>query len=228
MVAPLAVAALLLPVRAHLDNTHVALMLVVVVVGMTAFGKRVAGYIAAGSAGLCFNFFFTQPYQRFTIADRSDIETFVLLMIVGVAVTELAVWGHRQQATASRAAGYLAGIEAAASVGALGGSAQALASQVSEALVATLGLRGCRFQPGVAGLGSPPRLERDGTVSWKGATYDVDRHGLPSDADTELLVENGGRLVGRYLLTATPGRPVPQDRRRVAIALADQVGAAFD
>ena len=75
-----------------------------------------------------------------TIADRSDIETAVLLLVVGVAVTELAVWGRRRAAIASRDAGYLAGIEAAAAVGAVGGSPQGLVRQVSDQLVATLGL----------------------------------------------------------------------------------------
>lgn len=76
----------------------------------------------------------------------------------GGAVTELAVWGRRQEAKASRQAGYLAGIEAAAAVGAVGGPSPALIKQVSDQLVATRCLRGCRFQPGVAGLGSPPRF----------------------------------------------------------------------
>jgi K+-sensing histidine kinase KdpD len=40
-----------------------------------------------------FDFFLTQPYERFTITRRTDIETTVLLLVIGVAVTEIAVWG---------------------------------------------------------------------------------------------------------------------------------------
>jgi hypothetical protein len=55
----------------------------------------------------------------------------VLLLLVGLAVTELAVWGRRQQAFASREAGYLAGIRAAAESGAIGGSSSALIKEVA-------------------------------------------------------------------------------------------------
>ena len=109
VLGPLAVSALLIPLRDHLANTQLALVLVLLVVAVAAIGSRVAGIVAAVFAGVWFDFFFTKPYQRFTIADRSDIETFVLLVAVGIAVTELAVWGRRQQALASREAGYLAG-----------------------------------------------------------------------------------------------------------------------
>jgi len=35
--------------------------------------------------------FLTQPYERFIITRRTDIETTVLLLVIGVAVTEI---GH--------------------------------------------------------------------------------------------------------------------------------------
>ncbi|HXL16948.1 MAG TPA: hypothetical protein VN961_05440 [Streptosporangiaceae bacterium] len=47
LVAPLAVAAVLLPLRAAWSNTNVALVLVVVVVAVAALGNRVAGALAA-------------------------------------------------------------------------------------------------------------------------------------------------------------------------------------
>ncbi len=216
-----------MPFRDRFANTDVALVLVVVIVAVAANGYRLAGILAALSAGVWFDFFFTRPYQRFSIDDRSDIETLVLLLAVGVAVTELAVWGRRQQALASREAGYLAGIQAAAEVGATGGSGNELIKAVSDQLVRTLGLRGCRFQPGVSGVGNPPRLRRDGQVVWRGAVWDVERKGLPVDSEIELLVESGGRLHGRYMLTAAPEMRASLAQRRVAVTLADQVGAAL-
>jgi K+-sensing histidine kinase KdpD len=227
VVAPFVVSTMLVPLRARIENTDVALLLVVVVVAVAAFGNRLAGYLAALSAGVWFDFYFTEPYQRLTIGDRSDVETFVLLMAVGIAVTELAVWGRRQEAIAHREAGYLAGIQTAADAGATGGSSQDLIRQVSDRLVDTLHLRSARYQPGVAGLGSPARLRRDGQILWKGSVWDVDHNGLPCDTDIELLVENGGRLHGRYLLKAVPETSAPLSERRVAVTLADQVGAAL-
>jgi len=225
LTGPVAVCAVLLPARGHLANTNVALILVVVAVSVAATGHRPAGYLAALSAGVWFDFFFTRPYQRFSIDDRSDIVTAVLLLAVGAAVTELAVWGRRQAAAAERRRVYLAGIEAAAAAGAVGGSAGAMVRQVSDQLVTALGLRGCRFQLGVAGVGNPARLGRDGQITLDGRRWEaVD---LPTDRDIELRVEKGGRLYGRYLLTAGPGTRPSLGDRRLAVTLADQVGAAL-
>jgi hypothetical protein len=223
----LVVSVLLIPLRSHVANTQLALVLVLVVVAVAASGKRGAGIVAAIGAGVWFDFFFTRPYQRFTIADRSDIESFVLLLAVGIAVTELAVWGRRQQALASREAGYLAGIHAAAAVGATGGSPSELVKSVSHELIGTLGLLGCHYQPGVAGRGNPPRLERDGRITFNRSEWNVDRLGLPSDSAIELLVQNGGRLHGRFLLSAAPQTHTSLAQRLVAVTLADQVGAAL-
>jgi hypothetical protein len=108
LLGPLAVAVVLLPLRGHIANTDVAL-LVLAVVGVAANGFRAAGWLAAVSAAVWFDFFWTRPYAHLTITGRADIETFVLLLAVGVAVTEIAVWGRRQHVRASREAGFRAG-----------------------------------------------------------------------------------------------------------------------
>jgi hypothetical protein len=59
-----------------------------------------------------------------------------------------------------------------------------------------------------------------------GRRWDVERDGLPA-GDTELLVENRGVLQGRFLLTPLPGARPALEQRQLAIALADQVGAAL-
>ena len=110
LLAPLALAAILVPFRAHFQNTDAALAMLLVVVAVAANGNRLAGYLAALSTAVWFDFFLTRPYERFTINRQTDIETTVLLLVIGVAVTELAVWGRREHAAASRRAGYLDGI----------------------------------------------------------------------------------------------------------------------
>src|ERR1700726_3880543 len=84
--APLAAAAILLPWRSSWSNTNVALLLVVVVVAVAAIGNRAAGATAAVSAAVWFDFFFTLPYERFTISSSADITTAVFLLLVGLAV----------------------------------------------------------------------------------------------------------------------------------------------
>lgn len=224
--APLALTAILVPFRASLPNTDAALALILVVVAVAALGSRLAGVLAAASAAVWFDFFLTRPYERFSITSTTDIETTVLILVIGVAVTEIAVWGRRQRLAATRRAGYLDGINTTAQAVAVGSSAAALADDVSDRLVRLLSAASCRFERGVAGLGRPARLLHDGRVVTADLQeLDVERDGLP--VSTEMLVENHGVLQGRFLLTAQPGARPSVEQRLVAVAFADQVGAAL-
>jgi K+-sensing histidine kinase KdpD len=227
LAAPLALAAVLVPFRASFPNTDAALALVLVVVAVAANGYRLAGVLAAVSTAVWFDFFLTQPYERFSITHRTDIETTVLLLVIGVAVTEIAVWGRRQNLTASRRAGYLDGINSAAQAVAAGDSASALIGQVTSQLTQLLSLRSCDFQYGVAGIGRPARLRRDGSVTIGQRAWDVDAEGFPRAMDTELLVESGGIFQGRFLMTPAPDARPTLEQRLLAVAFADQVGAAL-
>jgi hypothetical protein len=225
VLGPLAVTTALVPLRDSVANTSVALLLVLVVVAVAAAGNRLGGWLAAASAAIWFDFIWTQPYWTLTIRARDDVETAVLLLVVGVAITEIAAWGRRQQAAASREAGFRDGILAAAEAVATGGSPSKIIDRVAVQLVPLLGLGRCRFDFGT-GL-DHPRLEHDGRVVWRRRTLDVDAEGLPSERPTELLVESGGQFRGRFLLTPGPDARPTRAERLVAAALADQVGAAL-
>jgi K+-sensing histidine kinase KdpD len=227
LAAPLALAAILVPFRASFPNTDAALALLLVVVAVAANGYRPAGILAAASVAVWFDFFLTRPYERFTINSRTDIETTVLLLVIGVAVTELAVWARRQHAAASRRAGYLDGINAAVQAVAAGAEPAALIDQVSGQLTQVLSLRSCRFQRGVAGIGQPARMHHDGSVTTANRTWDVDAEGFPLSTDIELLVDSGGMFQGRFLMTPLPGARPTLEQRLLAVALADQAGASI-
>jgi K+-sensing histidine kinase KdpD len=227
LLLPLALAAVLVPFRTKFPNTDAALALLLTVVAVAASGYRLAGYLAAVSAAAWFDFFLTKPYERFVITRTTDIETTVLILVIGVAVTEIAVWGRRQHLAAMRRAGYLAGMNAAAEAVAAGTSPLGQIDQVSERLTALLSLQSCRFQYGTAGLGTSSRLQHDGRVTVGPITRNVEQDGLPTDQPTELLVENGGILQGRFLMAAGPASRPTLEQRLVGIAFADQVGAAL-
>jgi K+-sensing histidine kinase KdpD len=226
LLAPLVACALLATVRGSLPNTDAALVLVLVVVAVAANGYRLAGVLASVSAAVWFDFFLTQPYQRFTINRTSDLRTTLLLLAVGVAVTELAVWGRRHAALAARQEGYLDGIRAASELAAHGMSGSTLVAAVAEQLTALLGLSECRFERGAAGVGHPARLRHDGRIMREQVALDVEQEGLPQDVPIELLVESGGRLVGRFLMHAAPGSRPSRTQLLVAVTLAGQVAAA--
>ena len=239
VLAPWVAGLLMLPFREAVARPNAALALVVVVVGVAAFGQRVAGPVAALSAGACFDFLLTRPYQSFSIAARDDVETTVLLVVVGVLVGELAVWGHRQQARYSRSRGYLDGIREALESVAADAPAQVLVERVRDQLIAILGLAGCRFEPGPAAgpqegttqvhqaVPVPAVLRPDGEVEVDGAVCDIRHFGLPLSHDIELPVGRGVGQVGRFWLTAGPESRPALEARLVAVALADRAAAAI-
>src|SRR6185437_10100977 len=92
------------------------------------------------------------------------------------------------------------------------------------ALVPLLQLRRCLFVSGPSDE-TVSRIEPDGSVYIGSLRWDVHALGLPGTS-LELPVVTQGREVGRFVLQPTPGVPVSIERRVVAVALADQVGAA--
>jgi hypothetical protein len=225
LVAPLAAAALLLPFRASWPDTNAALLLVVVVVGVAAIGNRAAGGLAAVGAAVWFDFFFTVPYYRFTIRSSADVTTAVLLLVTGLAVSQLAARARRLKVIAITDAGYLAQIHETASLAQSARFPEAVVDHVRAQLVGLLGLEGARFERGSL-LGHPPRLEPDGTVTAGNIRRDVELTGLPA-GEIELRIFGNGQYYGRFMLKPRPGSKPSLQARLVAVTLADQAGRAL-
>ena len=226
--APLVVAAAAVPLRATIDNANVALVLAAVVVAVAMTGSRPAVLAAAASATVWFDFFHTRPYESFTVNNRDDIVTALVLLAVGVLVGELAIRSRRHRAAATASSGEIGRIHAVAELVAAGESSELAVAAVADELLRLLELRDCRFEPGLGWLEGPvvAQLERNGDVVHGGVRWRVGSLGLPSRG-VELEVQGGGQTYGRFLLLPTAGVPVSFERRIVAVALADQVGAAF-
>jgi hypothetical protein len=225
LLVPLAVAAILLPWRASWSNTNVALLLVVAVVAVAVLGSRTAGVLAAVSAFAWFDFFFTRPYESFTIRGSADITTAVLLLVVGVAVSQLAAWARHLRMVTITDAGYLAQIHEAASIAKSAEAAGTVVDAVRDQLISVLDLQDCRFEYGTL-LGHPPRLEPDGSVVIGHTRWDVEQFGLP-EAEIELRAFANGQYYGRFMMRARPGAKPSRQARQVAVTLADQAGRAF-
>ena len=226
VVVPFLVCLVAVPFRTTVANTSIALVLVIVVVAVASLGRRWPGIVAAASAGVWFDFFLTQPYQRLVISSPGDVETFLLLLAVGVAVTEVAQWGRRQRAAAAKREGYLQGLETIARAASAGTSSPSrLVDAACDQVANVLNLDRCRFVYD-SGLGRP-RIEADGRLRLGDKVRDVDTIGLPVEDETELVVESGGRFMGRFLMTPRPGAVTTRAERLVAVALAAQVGATL-
>jgi uncharacterized protein DUF4118 len=224
LLVPLGVAAVLVPFRTTLPSTVAVLLLVTVVVAVAANGYRGAGWLAAVSAALWFDFFLTRPYERFAITHRADIETTVMLLVVGAAVTELAVRGRWHHHVAQLEAGYLVAIRTTADLVASGASSFQVVSLVKDQLTELLSLRECRFERGR--FGGLPRLEADGDVHLGEVQWDVERAGFPA-TPVEVRTTSNGRAYGRFLITVDPHSRPGVLPRQVVVILADLVGTAL-
>jgi K+-sensing histidine kinase KdpD len=225
ILAPIAVAAALIPWRARLDTSDNALILVVVIVAVASTGRRMAAFVAALVSALSFDFFLTRPYYSLRITREQDLITEILLLVVGIAVGELAARGRRHRDAASQGRHDVAVLHGMTELAASGRDPREVASAAERELRDLLFLRDCDFT-----LQDPTdvtaRLTPDGTVKVGEEVWPTDRIGLPSRS-VDLPVRSGGWLVGHFILTPTPGQPVARDRLLVAVALADQVGAAM-
>ncbi|MFJ3175398.1 DUF4118 domain-containing protein [Streptomyces roseus] len=226
LVAPFLVALALVPFRTDLSATNAALILVVAVVAVAAAGTRIAGVVAALSAAVWFDFFLTEPYRRFAITDREDAETAVLLLVVGLIVSQLAVRARRLRRTVSSDEAHMTALQGTARLAEDGRSPQAVVEYVRGELVGLLELRGCRFEYGTL-MGNLPRLEHDGGV-WHDRPGRVTEYADWPDGETELRVVGGGHYYGRFVLDPHPGPLPPEQDRIVAVALAAQAGSALD
>jgi hypothetical protein len=226
LLGPAAAAALMIPLRSQVANTDLALVMVVVVALVVLPGRRLAALVAGLSAGIWFDFFLTKPYERFSIGRGADVQTTVLLALVGVLVGEIAVRRRRARRETSTAREEVLSLYVIAEMLAAGSRAEQVLTLVTEQLGELLFLVECRFDPG-AREGSSPLLDRSGELHYGRLAWDVAREGLPN-REVILPVEAAHQHFGSFILRGPAlGIPISQDRRLAAVALSDLAGAAL-
>jgi len=86
----------LLPFRAYLNSTEVALaLLLFVLLAATGFGSR-AGLAASIAGIVSFNFFFLPPYYTFTISDPENLVAFGVFIITALIAGQLSGYARRR------------------------------------------------------------------------------------------------------------------------------------
>ncbi len=224
-IAIIAVSGLLVAVRDTIGNTNVALILVVFVVAAAVVGGRLAGVTAAVIAAVSFNFFHTEPYLTLRVKEGEDIVTVVLLVVVGLAVGELALLSQRRRTEVVLQAEGAHRIERALAVLAGETGVDETWAVVRAGLADELGAEDSHFVPEAASADTP-LLTRSGRVvptlsSWTGRAFE-----LP--AALAIPVVAGRGVLGHIAVEPTPGRGVTLDERRVAVALADVLAVALE
>jgi len=218
------VGGLLAPARDWLGSANVALILAIVVVGAAVFGGRVAGGVTSIAAALSFDYFQTQPYYSLRISDREDLIAAVLLLVMGVAVGQLAMMRYGSREEVQVHAKGAAHLEDVAAVVAAGADLDEVWPVVRRALVDQLELAGARFEPAPYHDSFTP-LGRDGQITATTLTYEHGGFSLPAEGVVVPVVASGQQL-GRLVLVPLPQHGTSRAQRRVAVALADQLAVA--
>jgi K+-sensing histidine kinase KdpD len=214
----------LTPWRDRLAPADNALLLVVVIVAVATSGRRWAAALCALAAALSFDYFLTRPYLSLRINRTSDLVTELLLLFVGLSVGDLAARGRRHRTTAEEGREHLQALHALTELGASGRPHSDVILAATAELQRLLVLRKCTFSEADSGLAA--RIEPDGgvlvgTMDWAPADLGLPHRGV------DLPVRKGGAIVGHFVLDPTPGVPVDHQALLVAVAIADQVGAAM-
>jgi hypothetical protein len=222
---PVAVALALVPVRSELHNANLALMLVLVVVAAGIVGGRRAGALAAIVATLAFDFFLTRPYLSLKIKTSADLETALILLGVGLLVGAVSSRGRRSERERERAAAAVGRVHRVAELVAQGAPLGAVVDAVTREVRSLLHLQDCWLElPRDTYV--MPTLERGGTIETSERRWFSGGIALSEDG-VELPVLERGEPVGRIVLIGDPTQAVTIEERVVAVALADQLGAAL-
>jgi two-component system sensor histidine kinase KdpD len=125
--------AVLLRFRGDLDKAHIALVLLLVVLGAGAAGGRAMGIVTGAASFLLFDIFFLPPYGTLVVANPLDWLVLVTFLITSVVASQLL---HREQESARRAQERAEEVDRLATVG-----AEALnAPRAEDALAALVGV----------------------------------------------------------------------------------------
>jgi hypothetical protein len=99
-----------------------------------------------------------------------------------------------------------------------------MAREAGTELGRLLTLRSCTFSTGAPEVTA--RVLPDGEVRIGDVTWSTEDLGLPHRG-VDLPVRGNGAVLGHFVLVPVPGVPVTPEALLVAVAIADQVGAAL-
>jgi hypothetical protein len=228
LVLPVGVAAAFIPLRDHVAAADIALLLAVVILVAATLGGRLTGAAAAVEAAVSFDLFFTRPYYSLRINRAEDVETAVLMLIVGVAIGEIVTRGKRHRFAARVSRSNLERVSRITELAAGGEPPGRLIRVARKELMDLLEVDDCEFERPPF-LDSLPRLSHAALSIPPnvGAAFEP---AARRESRIELPVWAEGLEVGRFVLTLgddATGLEFPPEARTSALALADRLGVAL-
>jgi len=206
-----AVAALLL-LRARLDKAHVALVLLLVVLGGSTYGGRRLGVSLSGLAFLLFDFLFLPPYYQLRVADPFDWLVLIAFLVTGIVAAQLL---ERQRHEADVARQRATEIDRLATLGAETLNAPRPADAlraIADVIREIAHVERCDIELADVDAGEAPAA---GSANVAG---EVERHTLPT-REMRFALDIRGERVGTLVLRSSHPFLLSREQQRVLDAL---------
>jgi hypothetical protein len=221
LLGPLVVGAVLANWRGAIASVAAVLIMIMVVAVVATAGSRAAGVLASLGAAIWFDFFLTAPYLRLTISHRPDLEATLGIVVVGLVITELAVRNRAHRSAVDESSEFVVDLHRIAALCAGPAGLEAILDEASAILASLMFLRACRFDHALA-VPALARIGSDAKVAHVGMLWDAEAIGIPGP-ESEIVAEWRGEVLGRFVITPTPGQPVSRVRRVAAVTVVDVV-----
>jgi len=230
VVAPVVVAAALLPFRECASSANLALVLVVVVVGVAITGTRSAAVTCAVVTALAYDLVLTEPYGSFRIAEPDEVVTAFVLLIVGIAVGGLSYWARQQRGRAGEREEELGLLFQVIDEVSMGASNQSLIAVGEREITDLLGAKSCHYvelakRPD-AMASNLPYVDRVGAVHIGDLLWPAEEAGLPAGG-VEIPMWSGGLQVGSFVVDANVAAPVPRWHLLLVVMVADLIASSI-
>jgi hypothetical protein len=223
-IGAVALAALLVTVRGEIVNANAALALVLPVFAASVIGGRWPAVSTAIIAALSFDFFFTQPYQSLKIDSHNDVETLIVFLVVALIAAEIGIRGRHTSGEAKRSKSEVERLYRVAELGARAADTGDVVLAVQAEMIGLFDLEDCDYEAtasyALPKLGAKGALE-DAPLRYVGRDFELPHSGV------EVPVVAHGVSYGRLVLRPRAGTSATMEQRRVAIALADELGLAL-
>jgi hypothetical protein len=200
----------------------VALVLTICVVGCAATGGRFTGVLTGLVGAVSFDFFHTPPYNTLRMDRAKDVETVILLLVIGAVAGELTHLRDRYREEKAQSDDLLETVLALSHVVASGAPVDQVWDNLKVALAREFGSIECRFEPFGAEAPPLPRIEPSGALPRSLLRRFMGRGFLLPDGGAELAVSHGREPLGRIVIIPLEPRGVSLRERRVGVALTEQ------
>ncbi|NUQ21397.1 MAG: DUF4118 domain-containing protein [Gemmatimonadaceae bacterium] len=177
--------------RGQIDQAHVVLVYLLVVLGGSATGGRAPGLVLAGVSFLLIDYYFQPPYDFLTVGKPLDWLVLVAFLATATVSTQLLARARAEAEEARRRAMEVSSLAQLGSETLSAGRAEEALERVVEVIQGTLSIATCAVYPWDASVGFGAEVTRDGTG----------KSGVPVPDSVRLAVERSRRPSLPFALT---------------------------